>query len=554
MHCQQLIYKNDGNFEEATDLVSETLNGIRTACKTDSVLALETILKSLQPDRLGHYLNALIQDDQLSAHTYLTPLMIASASGHDSIVRFILENYSEFCLVDAQDTSSHNVKHDHCSRSECFHKQTALWFAVQSKHLNIVQTLISLGQANVNHKVDYDYSDSNWTPLHLACDTEQLEMVKCLIKNGADLYHVDKYDSTALMIASNRGYDDIVQYLLDLDDGSNHLLNAVNNNGSTALHEAAYLGRLNTVKLLLEEHHAKIVKDNDGYTPLTMAGIGNEEEVVKYFVENEKQSYYTIFELIDELELIGSYHLKMICQPEDVKRAYGYLVWSMKLRYKDPQEPIFKTDLISPMDGYSYFTECETVEDLQLIVRTKDINRLIYQCLMIHERRGVTEDFLKLLDYQDIFFRHELYKFTYYNFLHAYEQWQYSFQRWLHAYYLRRQTQIDVEQCAFLLEKCTRIMCDLIVRKKTKEIRFDMLMEILQETENEYLRNKNLVSKLHIERGSGSHFDSLNEIELINGDKCLYVILNLLFVALKVSKKKEYLSVPLQIVFSLFYD
>ncbi|CAF3614314.1 unnamed protein product, partial [Rotaria sp. Silwood2] len=102
-------------------------------------------------------------------------------------------------------------------------------------------------------------------------------MVEYLIENGADLYHTDNDDSTSLMIAASCGHDNIVQYLLSLDDSSNHLLNAVNNEGSTALHEAASSGILNIVKILLEQYQAKILKDNNEYTPLTIAGINNQK-------------------------------------------------------------------------------------------------------------------------------------------------------------------------------------------------------------------------------------------------------------------------------------
>ncbi len=113
-------------------------------------------------------------------------------------------------------------------------------------------------------------------------------------------------------------------------------MNAINNEGSTALHEVAdwrpYEPRgiavrrsfksrevpdrsLDIVKLLLEQHQAKIVKDNDGHTPLTIAGINENEELVKYFIENEKQSWYTISQVIDEFELIGSYCVPHYLRP-----------------------------------------------------------------------------------------------------------------------------------------------------------------------------------------------------------------------------------------------
>ena len=537
MHRHQMIYKRDGSYEEATNLVPETLKDIRTACANGAIDALKTILKSLQIDQLGHYLNAMIRDYKLFSGTYYTPLMIASAHGHDSIVRFVLENYSDYCIVDAQNYSS-DYDIDYHFDHEHLNKQTALWLAVKYKHLNVVQTIISLNQVNIDQKADHGYFVSNWTPLYLACDNKQLDMVKFLTENGADLYHVDNDDSTALMIASRRGDDDLVKYLLSLDESNNRLLNAVNNKGSTALHKAAYSGQLNTVKLLLEEHHAKIVKDNQGRTPLTEAGINNYEDLVKYFIESGKQSCYTISEVIDELELIGSYQLvRHDYRTENFKRAYHYLWWAMKLRYKDPKVPILKINMPSPNQAYGNYSECQTIEELRLMGKNGDQSRLILECLMIRERRGITSHFLQLLRDQADLFGYDLYSFDPDTLIRDHEESQHALQLWLYAYHLQRQTQIDLHECSSNLEKCARMMGDLIERKRTKEIRFDMIMEILQATENEFIRNKNLPSNSDVERETENVSYPLHKTDLNNGDKCLYIMLNLLFVALKVNRK-----------------
>jgi ankyrin repeat protein len=181
---------------------------------------------------------------------FFTPLMLASDHGHDSIVRYLLENYSDYCIVDAENYfSRYDVDYD-CD-DDHLNKQAVLWLAVKQGHLNVVQTLVSLSRVNINQTADESCRLPNsYTPLYWACENKQLEMVKYLVENGADLYDVDINGSTALMIASSHEQDDMAKYLLGLDESNNRLLNAMDKDGSTALHRAAYSGYISTVKLL----------------------------------------------------------------------------------------------------------------------------------------------------------------------------------------------------------------------------------------------------------------------------------------------------------------
>ncbi|CAF1344610.1 unnamed protein product [Adineta steineri] len=486
MPGRQFIYTSNGDFEELKDVDTETLQEIATACKSGSVHQLEAVLNSLNPDKLSGYLNALTYFYKGEDKKYLTPLMIASVHGQDSI-----------------------ILHD-----EHFNKQTALWLAVENEHLNVVQTLVSLGKANVNHTADYSYHDTNWTPLGMACSNGQLEMVKYLIENGADLYNADANDSTSLMIACKNAHYDIVQYLLSLENSNDQFLNATNNKGSTALHEAAcgrtyfvftaeysrslepagYIDRtLDIVRLLLEKHQVKIVKDNDGYTPLTKAGIKDQKQLIKYFIDSENNSWYTLPQVIDELELIGSYHM-----------IWSYGAWT---------------------EAYEHCTECQTIEELTSI--KCDRNRMAIEALMIWERLALSSKFLSSLNQH----------------AHSYDNksnHQYALQLYLHGYDLRIETQVDLNECISSLSSCVRTMGRMISDNRTEQIQFNTFLKILQATEDEFLRNKNLPSTLNGDEKQRNYIWSSNVevpcIKKYNADECLYIILNLLFIGTKILK------------------
>lgn len=48
------------------------------------------------------------------------------------------------------------------------------------------------------------------TPLRAACFDGRLDIVKYLVRHGADIHKANKYNNTCLMIASYKGHLDVV--------------------------------------------------------------------------------------------------------------------------------------------------------------------------------------------------------------------------------------------------------------------------------------------------------------------------------------------------------
>lgn len=71
-------------------------------------------------------------------------------------------------------------------------------------HLNVVKTLVKAG-ADVNHP-----TKSNSTPLRAACFDGRLDIVKYLTYHRADINIANKYNNTCLMIAAYKGHLDVV--------------------------------------------------------------------------------------------------------------------------------------------------------------------------------------------------------------------------------------------------------------------------------------------------------------------------------------------------------
>ncbi|WP_430814278.1 ankyrin repeat domain-containing protein [Carboxylicivirga sp. RSCT41] len=118
-----------------------------------------------------------------------TALMLAAYNGHHHIIKLLLENGAKIDAVDGLNRS-------------------ALMFASTGPFAPAVEVLIKAG-ADVN-AID---SHENWTPVMFAAGEGQLEVIKLLVANGADLTKLDTDGESALDFATANGHAETVKYL-----------------------------------------------------------------------------------------------------------------------------------------------------------------------------------------------------------------------------------------------------------------------------------------------------------------------------------------------------
>lgn len=121
-------------------------------------------------------------------------LQMASRNGHFDIVQYLVE------IGKIKNIDSTNI----------------LLEAVENKHLNIVQYLLEKNICDVHS--EYDIA------LRTAIQLNDLEIVKCLIRHGAD---VNIFEGYPLIIASRIGCFDIINMLLDSGANKNFILQAI---------------------------------------------------------------------------------------------------------------------------------------------------------------------------------------------------------------------------------------------------------------------------------------------------------------------------------------
>lgn len=109
-----------------------------------------------------------------------------------------------------------------------------------------------------------------------------LNAVRQCVESVADINAVNNDDETALMIASKKGYLEIVKYLVENDFEVNARVMFGN---ETALILASQCGHLEIVKFLISKGADKNTQDYSGFTALMWASVRGYFQIVQCLVE-----------------------------------------------------------------------------------------------------------------------------------------------------------------------------------------------------------------------------------------------------------------------------
>lgn len=116
-----------------------------------------------------------------------TALMIASANGHTSLVEFLLQSGANINITDANE-------------------KTALIYAIEHGQLNITRLLLDKNQPSKKNLNSY---------LMIAAQASSLNVVKDIIKRGADVNTTDEHLNSPLSIALKHQHPMIIEALID---------------------------------------------------------------------------------------------------------------------------------------------------------------------------------------------------------------------------------------------------------------------------------------------------------------------------------------------------
>ncbi|CAF0738705.1 unnamed protein product [Didymodactylos carnosus] len=221
--------------------------------------------KMLENDRVYHTINI----DWLSFESQSTPLLIASANGHDLVVDVLLRNNAKIEVKDSRDASP-------------------LHHAAQRGYTEIAKKLIKAGsEINARDKL-------GWTPLMKACYWAHPDIILTLLEAGTDIDAQTEQGRTALhelCRSPPQPYTfsiDIEPTLAEIscmliDAGAD--VNKVDNDRFTPLMYAAYHNHPGVALVLLESNCNMNDTDKQGWTALHWAVDRDNSEIVQLLID-----------------------------------------------------------------------------------------------------------------------------------------------------------------------------------------------------------------------------------------------------------------------------
>uniref|UniRef100_H0VJD1 Transient receptor potential cation channel subfamily A member 1 n=1 Tax=Cavia porcellus TaxID=10141 RepID=H0VJD1_CAVPO len=109
------------------------------------------------------------------------------------------------------------------------------------------------------------------SPLHLAVQSGNLEMIKMCLDNGAHIEKIENGKCMALHFAATQGATEIVKLMLSSYSGNSNIINAVDGNHETLLHRASLFDHHELADYLISVGADINITDSEGRTPLVLA-------------------------------------------------------------------------------------------------------------------------------------------------------------------------------------------------------------------------------------------------------------------------------------------
>lgn len=237
-----------------------------------------------------------------------TPLFLAAKKGNVEICEYLVT----FCDANIEQKGLFEVPEE-----RTIHWVTPLWAAAVSNKLNIVKYLIRIG-ANIN-----SVSDTGSSPIRSACYMSNIEIVQHLVDSGADIRKANFNGGTCLINSVQS--PKLCSYLIS--KGAD--INARDIQDKSALHYAIQEHRLETAQLLIENGANPFAKSRYGDDALQTACLKGSHQIFDFL---KSRISYSHQRLAEAHELIGSTFLDEHMNESRVAILHWRLALHIRLR------------------------------------------------------------------------------------------------------------------------------------------------------------------------------------------------------------------------------
>lgn len=216
------------------------------AIENDNFEIIKLLLKN---SKINYAINNTNKEEKKCLERYLTynkdKNFIKNVGGNLEMVKTILSK------IEFDKNNSHNVENLDIDFSYKYEK-SALSMTMEKGNLEIVKLLIEINDIDINkvykesidgvYEIEKDkknniHKEYTKTPLYLAVEQENIEMIKCLLTNenidtnaynsyvSNQLYQTEEYCKVALLLAIEKGNLEIIKLLLSKDQTDIHCIN-----------------------------------------------------------------------------------------------------------------------------------------------------------------------------------------------------------------------------------------------------------------------------------------------------------------------------------------
>lgn len=442
-------------------MCSESAKELHRLIKLDGLVKAKLLLKNNMKYDKQKIVNELVQD--------VTALFLAAVEGRVNFVHYLIEE----CNADLEKPGIFVVAQD-----KGRHKVTPLWAAAVSNRLEVVKILLKAG-AQVNA-----LSDTGSTPVRSACFMTNIDVIKTLIEYGADIHKANKNGGTCLINAVQSA--ELCQILLD----HGVALNKADMSGNVALHYAVKEGRIDSVRLLLQYGADVHIKNENGDDVLRTAALRCQVDIVELI---HKEAEVSDEEYAQALDLLGA---QLMDENHDLSTAMS--IWGKAIDYRKDHSLKFVKPK-EPIPAYNYARGVESRQDLDNLLESPD--ELYMQALLLRQ---------EILGPRH---RDTLFGLMYRGAVYADNRnFKQCVRIWLHGLKLRKECSNSFHECAFALQALTKLfweMNDKIDQKNLREV-IDIAIDQMKLSSNQ--ENGDIIIKLLTHQLILVKEDSLREI------------------------------------------